>query len=182
MWYNEEENDFVELETTLDEKNSTVSITTTHFSKYMVIDKYKWFEAWAVEFDYNPTGGASGAPTIPVKYNTVLAIDCSGSMDWNDPISIRSGINSAYDALHPYTCNRITAAEGFIKYMNSNDETAIVLFTDSANTASSMTTDKETLKLALQKMYSNGGTSFSAALNASIKQIESAEKNFKRCK
>ena len=176
LWYNEEENDFVELETTLDEKNSTVSITTTHFSKYMVIDKYKWFEAWAVEFDYNPTGGASGAPTVPVKYNTVLAIDCSGSMDWNDPISIRSGINSAYDALHPYTCNRITAAEGFIKYMNSNDETAIVLFTDSANTASSMTTDKETLKLALQKMYSNGGTSFSAALNASIKQIESAEK------
>ncbi len=176
LWYNEEENDFVELETTLDEENSTVSITTTHFSKYMVIDKYKWFEAWAVEFDYNPTGGASGAPTIPVKYNTVLAIDCSGSMDWNDPISIRSGINSAYDALHPYTCNRITAAEGFIKYMNSNDETAIVLFTDSANTASSMTTDKETLKLALQKMYSNGGTSFSAALNASIKQIESAEK------
>lgn len=175
LWYNEEENDFVELETTLDEENSTVSITTTHFSKYMVIDKYKWFEAWAVEFDYNPTGGASGAPTIPVKYNTVLAIDCSGSMDWNDPISIRSGINSAYDALHPYTCNRITAAEGFIKYMNSNDETAIVLFTDSANTASSMTTDKETLKLALQKMYSNGGTSFSAALNASIKQIDSVE-------
>lgn len=59
--------------------------------------------------------------------------------------------------------------------MNSNDETAIVLFTDSANTASSMTTDKETLKLALQKMYSNGGTSFSAALNASIKQIDSVE-------
>ena len=142
----------------------------------MVIDKYKWFEAWAVEFDYNPTGGASGAPTIPVKYNTVLAIDCSGSMDWNDHISIKSGINSAYDALHPYTCNRITAAEGFIKYMNSDDETAIVLFTDRANIAAPMTTDKETLKLALQKMYSNGGTSFSAALNASIKQIDSAEK------
>ena len=176
LWYDEENYEFVELETFYDYENSTVSIETTHFSKYMVIDKYKWFEAWAVEFDYNPTGGASGAPTIPVKYNTVLAIDCSGSMDWNDPISIRSGINSAYDALHPYTCNRITAAEGFIKYMNSNDETAIVLFTDSANTASSMTTDKETLKLALQKMYSNGGTSFSAALNASIKQIESAEK------
>ena len=60
--------------------------------------------------------------------------------------------------------------------MNSNDETAIVLFTDRANTASTMTTDKETLKLALQKMYSNGGTSFSAALNASFKQIDSAEK------
>lgn len=67
LWYNEEENEFVELETTLDEENSTASIVTTHFSKYMVIDKYKWFEAWAVEFDYNPTGGASGAPTIPLS-------------------------------------------------------------------------------------------------------------------
>lgn len=134
----------------LNEANGTASITTTHFSKYMVIDKYKWFEAWAVEFDYNPTGGASGAPTIPVKYNTVLAIDCSGSMDWNDHISIKSGINSAYDALHPYTCNRITAAEGFIKYMNSDDETSIVLFTDRANTAAPMTPDKESLKIALQ--------------------------------
>lgn len=182
LWYNEEENEFVELESALDEDNSTVRITTTHFSKYMEIDKYEWFKAWAVEFDYNPTGGGPGAPTIPVKYNTVLAIDCSGSMDWNDPISIRSGINSADEARYPHTCNRITAAEGFIKYMNLNDETAIVLFTDRANTASTMTTDKKTLKLALQKMYSNGGTSFSAALNASFKQIDSAEKNNKRRK
>ena len=176
LWYNEEEDEFVELETTLNEVDGTASIVTTHFSKYMVVDKYEWYKAWAVEFDYNPTGGASGAPTIPVKYNTVLAIDCSGSMDWNDHISIKSGINSAYDALHPYTCNRITAAEGFIRYMNSDDETAIVFFTDSADAAALMTNDKEVLKLALQKMYSNGGTSFSAALNASIAQIDRADK------
>lgn len=97
MWYNEEDNEFVELETTLDEENSTASITTTHFSKYMVVDKYDWFAAWAVEFNYNPTGDAPGAPSIPVKYNTVLAIDCSGSMDWNDHISVKSGINSALE-------------------------------------------------------------------------------------
>lgn len=42
--------------------------------------------------------------------------------------------------------------------------------------AGQQTPDKESLKIALQKMYSNGGTSFSAALNASIKQIDSAEK------
>ena len=57
LWYNEEENEFVEIETTLDEETGTVSITTTHFSKYMVVDKYEWYKAWAVEFDYNPTGG-----------------------------------------------------------------------------------------------------------------------------
>ena len=176
LWYNEEENEFIELETILDEVNSTASITTTHFSKYMVVDKRAWFEAWAVELDYNPTGGAPGAPSIPVKYNTVLAIDCSGSMDWNDHISVKSGINSAYDAQYPYTCNRITAAEGFIRYMHPIDETAIVFFTSSTTVAAKMTNDKETLKLALQGMKDNGGTSFSAAINASIAQIDSAEK------
>ncbi len=66
--------------------------------------------------------------------------------------------------------------------MNSRIETAIVLFTDSANTASSMTTDKETLKLARFQKMCTAEQVFSAALNASIKQIESAEKNFKRRK
>lgn len=176
LWYNEEENEFVELETTLNEENSTASVVTTHFSKYMVVDKYQWFRAWSEEFDYNPTGDGTGAPTIPVKYNTVLAIDCSGSMSGNDPISTKSSINSAYDAQHRYICNRITAAEEFIKYMKLDDETAIVLFTDSAYTVAPITSDKETLKLALQKMYSYGNTSFSAALNASITQINSAKK------
>ena len=35
LWYNEEDDEFVELETVLDEENSTASIVTTHFSKYM---------------------------------------------------------------------------------------------------------------------------------------------------
>lgn len=174
LWYNEEKNDFVELETILDDENSTASITTTHFSKYMIVDRKAWFDAWAVELNYNPTGGAPGAPSIPVKYNTVLAIDCSGSMDWNDHISIKSGINSAYDAQHPYTCNRITAAEGFLRYMGSTDDTAVVFFTDYASIASPLTKNTEELKLALQKMRDNGGTSFSAALNASMAQIDTA--------
>ncbi len=33
LWYNEEDNEFVELETMLNEANGTASITTTHFSK-----------------------------------------------------------------------------------------------------------------------------------------------------
>lgn len=38
LWYDEEENEFVELESALDEEHSTVSITTTHFSKYMMMN------------------------------------------------------------------------------------------------------------------------------------------------
>ena len=51
LWYNEEENDFVELETTLDKENCTVSIVTTHFSKYMVVDRKAWFENWRKIYD-----------------------------------------------------------------------------------------------------------------------------------
>ena len=38
LWYDEENDNFVELDTILDEENSTVSVETTHFSKYMIVD------------------------------------------------------------------------------------------------------------------------------------------------
>lgn len=46
LWYDEENDNFVELDTVLDEDNSTVSVETTHFSKYMLVDKVEWFNAW----------------------------------------------------------------------------------------------------------------------------------------
>ncbi len=46
LWYDEENDNFVELDTMLDEENSTVSVETTHFSKYMLVDKVEWFNAW----------------------------------------------------------------------------------------------------------------------------------------
>lgn len=169
LWYNEEENEFVELETALDEMNGTVSVSTTHFSKYMIVDKKAWFDAWAVELNYNPTSGVPGAPSIPVKYNTVLAIDCSGSMDGNDRITWK------VDWGFKKTCQRIDAANRFIEYMHASDETAIVFFASRASIASAMTSDKDALKKALQKLSDNGGTSFCAALGTAIEQIESAK-------
>ena len=46
LWYDEENDNFVELDTILDEENSTVSVETKHFSKYMLVDKVEWFNAW----------------------------------------------------------------------------------------------------------------------------------------
>ncbi len=167
LWYNEENYEFVELETLYDYENSTVSIETTHFSRYMVVDKYLWYEAWAVEFNYNPAEeGTYGEPTI--RYNTVLAIDCSGSMSSNDPITTISGIDSLYESQHSKTCQRIKAVTGFINNMNDCDKAAVVLFTGSAYEAAKMTNDAETLRLALQKISSNGDTSFNAAISTSI--------------
>lgn len=160
LWYNEEENEFIELETTLDEENGTASIVTTHFSRYMVVDKKAWFDAWAIEFNYHPSSDSvsHGAPTI--RYNTVLAIDCSGSMSWNDPNS-----------------QRADAAEKFIEYMHPNDKTAIVFFTSSAQLAASMSNDAAALKNTLNRIYSSGGTDFSAALNKALSAFDAKDIN-----
>ena len=171
LWYDEDNYQFVELDTNYDETNSLVSIQTTHFSRYMIVDKYQWYEAWAIEFDYNP--GAEGTHGEPdIYHNTVLAIDCSGSMDTYDRISIRPGIDSVYESLFPKNCKRIDAATEFIRNMNSVDKTSVVLFTDSANTAQKMTGNKEDLKLSLQNVTSSGGTNFYSALIESYNAFE----------
>lgn len=162
LWHDVENHEFVELATILDEVNSTVSVETTHFSKYMIVDKEKWFEAWSKKFNYNPKQDYVAAPNI--KYNTVLAIDCSGSMKTNDPITTQN---------NRYVCERINAAEGFVKIMNSSDQTAIVLFDSTAKVAVDMTSDKDKLKNALQKVVSSGGTSFDAAIKASLAELDS---------
>jgi len=165
LWYDEENYKFVELETVLDSDSSTASVVTPHFSKYMVVDKSSWYKAWAQTFNYNPTAASpSGDGT---KNNTVLAIDCSGSMDTYDKIMTLT-VTSPSDALHPHTCERIKAADGFIDNMRAGDKAAVVLFTSSATTAQSMTNDKDALKAAVQRITSSGGTSFTAAVTASV--------------
>lgn len=151
LWYNEKENEFVELESALDEDNSTVSITTTHFSKYMVIDKYEWFKTWAVEFDYRPSGDGSD---FKLTYDTVIAIDCSGSMSSYDT----TGTNS----------KRAQAASNFFATMREGDRAGIVTFTGSATTTCGLTDSQTGLLNGLKNIRSYGGTSFRAALSTAL--------------
>lgn len=48
LWYDRENDNFVELETTHDAENSTVSVETTHFSDYMLADSMLWYTNWDV--------------------------------------------------------------------------------------------------------------------------------------
>lgn len=167
LWYDEDNQQFVEIDTVLDEANGTASIETTHFSKYMLVNSADWYEAWATEIDYNP-----GFDSKNIHYNTILAIDCSGSMGSSDPITKKTNINSQYDAMYRYQCHRIKGATTFINRMSQDDNTAIVLFSDHARVTVSMTNDKQDLRLALQQIRNSGGTSFNEALNTSLKEFD----------
>ena len=101
MWYNEEENRFDELDTTLDADDSTVTIVTTHFSKYMVVDRQAWFDNWR-EIYARFENLLSINPSV-----TAICVDCSGSMFWNAPYF------TTYD--HSTTCYRNLAVKQCLK-------------------------------------------------------------------
>lgn len=164
LWHDEENHNFEELETFFDEENSKVYIETTHFSCYMVVDRNKWYEAWAVRFNYNPNRDHPSAPSL--EYNTVLAIDCSGSMYTNDPF-----VSNSYGT--STSCERINASAGFINNMNPTDKAAIVLFDSYAQLAQGLTSSKDSLIAALSQIRSSGGTSFDQAITKSVDVITS---------
>ena len=176
LWYDEENYQFVELDTIYDEENCLVSIETTHFSRYMVVDKYQWFEAWSMQFNYNPSREHVGDNYAGYNKNyTVLTIDCSGSMSSNDPIRTKTDINSAYDAQFSKTCGRISASEKFISLMMGDDLTSIVLFDNYAFDTMAMTDNQEQLKLGLQNVCDRGGTEFLPAIKSSLDMFSESE-------
>lgn len=166
LWYDETNNKYVELETVLDATSSTVSTTVTHFSRYMIVDRNKWFSAWSRELNYHNNSHAV------ISCNTVLAIDCSGSMYSADPIT--SSTQSSPPYATTYKSNRHTAARNFINSLDSNDRAAIIAFDDYAYTLCSLTSDKNVLNTSLSGLYSEGGTSFDDALRASIDELNSS--------
>ena len=49
-WYDEENNQIVILDNSVvDKTNKTITVHTTHFSKYIVINKSQWYDVWSQE-------------------------------------------------------------------------------------------------------------------------------------
>ncbi len=145
LWYNEDEQRFVEMETISNSENSTLTVTVEHFSKYLIVDSSKWYEAWS-ENNY-PTNGNT--------LHTAITIDCSSSMLYNDP-----------------NLYRITAANSFVDVMNAADLASVIFFSDGANEKQDLTNDKEALKDAIDEVFSKGTTNYEAALRYSINSLE----------
>ena len=152
MWYDEDNDIFVLQESTVDTTNHTVSAIVNHFSKYMVVDKQQWFNAWRNSMDYM-------SPTRSI-FATVIVIDCSGSMDTNDPI-----VNG--------TCSRILAAENYINAKTDSDQVAIITYGSNVSLDCHLTTDKTTAINILRSSVNSdaGGTNTLNALNAAINEL-----------
>ncbi len=147
LWYNEEEQRFEEMETTRDNSDDTLSITTTHFSKYLIVDCNRWYAAW----------NANYYPSSNIDLHTAITIDCSSSMNSNDPNRCR-----------------VDAAKGFVNVMRDNDMASVTLFASHVSTQSlgTLTKDKDLLKETIDNVTSLGITNYEEALQHSINSLD----------
>ena len=155
LWYNESDYKFEELETTYDFDNSSVSIETTHFSKYMIVDKESWLKAWNKELNYTSSNYEQS------KCYSVLAIDCSGSMYNNDYIDNNN-------------CKRAEAVKNFINTMDSDDKAAIITFDDNTTVEVELTDNKDKLLEATKSFYHSGGTNFNNAIETATELLQNS--------
>lgn len=157
LWYNEKEEEFVLLDATVDTEMNSVSVSTSHFSEYMLVDKQQWYEKWRMNLDYGRETSESGETNY---YDIVLAIDSSGSMSWNDSSNLR-----------------LDAAKGFVNAFIGEDQGAVVDFDSDANLKIHLTQNKEDIKAAIDTIDSYGGTNINQAVTTSIEELTSSYAN-----
>lgn len=147
LWYDETTQRLVDMEAALDSTNYTLTFTTSHFSKYLIVDCDEWYEAWTDNY----------YPTSNIVLHTAITIDCSSSMSYNDPNRCR-----------------IDAAKGFVEIMGDNDMASVTLFASHVNSNSlgTLTTDKNLLNQTIDSVTSIGVTNYEEALQYSINSLD----------
>ncbi|GHH98682.1 hypothetical protein AM1BK_22250 [Neobacillus kokaensis] len=63
IWYDEKEEMYKSPDAVLDASKNTISVETTHFGEYVVVDKTKWLELWNKKIDYPVTKSVKATKT-----------------------------------------------------------------------------------------------------------------------
>ena len=94
MWYDEENHWFqiLDEDSIVDTVNNTVSYTTTHFSKYLLVNKNIWFETWNAAVDY---GQEIIAKNITGEKDFVFVVEESKTLN----LDLIDSINELEDGL-----------------------------------------------------------------------------------
>lgn len=149
MWYDEENGVYqiLDNETVLDKEKQTVSYKTTHFSKYMVVDKNIWYNTWRTNIDYRV------GTTTKVYYDFAFVVDTSGSMSGQS-------INYAKQSMN-----------NFVDCLADSDNACLVSFASNAYLNAYLGATKEYLHTAINSLNASGGTYVSKGLNMALNQL-----------
>lgn len=149
MWYDEENQlyQILDQDTVVDTQKNTLSYTTTHFSKYMVVDKEIWYNTWRNTIDYR-----SGS-VEKTYFDFAFVVDTSGSM---------SGNSISYAK---------TAMNNFIDCLADDDNGCLISFANNASLLSPLGSTKAQLHSGVNSLYASGGTRVSAGLSMGVNQL-----------
>ncbi|WP_323960987.1 VWA domain-containing protein [Arthrobacter sp. JZ12] len=132
----------------VDAAAGTVTVTVDHFSTYAVFDIVNWNETWTAKENPCRTRSDGGGDDV-VFLDLALSIDSSGSMVWNDPEGLRRD-----------------AAKNFVDALLPEDRAAVIDFDSRARILQPLTTNKDAVKSAIDRIDDVGGTSISAGVSA----------------
>ncbi len=160
LWYDEENYEFVELDTNHNSHLGWVSVKTNHFSKYMIVDQKEWYDAWAEEKNY----GIRGHENYD-EYYTMFLIESNRSISEIDPISVRKYYTNG-DYYYEEECYRRGFVENYVNSMSDNEKVSIYTFNYGLTSRSQFSQDKEYLKTQLIPIddYDGGVVSISSTL------------------
>lgn len=150
FWLDESANAWVPVggNQSVDAAAGTVTVTVDHFSTYAVFDIVNWNETWTAKDNPCRTRTDGGGNDV-VLLDLALSIDSSGSMVWNDPDGLRR-----------------EAAKNFVDALLPEDRAAVIDFDSSARVLQNLTTNKDAVKGAIDRIDDVGGTSISAGVRA----------------
>lgn len=149
MWYDEENGVYqiLDNETVLDKEKQTVSYKTTHFSKYMVVDKNIWYNTWRTNIDYRV------GTTTKLYYDFAFVVDTSGSMEGQRIEYAKQSMNN------------------FVDCLTDNDNACLVSFESNTYLKARLGATKGTLHTAINSLNAYGGTYVSSGLNMALNQL-----------
>ncbi|KSV60058.1 hypothetical protein ASU35_17515 [Acetivibrio ethanolgignens] len=159
IYYCDETNQSIVLieNQTLNPNTGEISAEISHFSRYILLNKKSFDKIWDNEI--KPPVADN---TTNKKLVIAMSIDSSGSMSSNDPSGIRKD-----------------AAKLFVSKLREKDEAAVVDFDSSAILLSELTSDKNVLNNAIDKVDSSGGTNIGAGISLSLNQISNEQNSAK---
>ncbi|MBI0579478.1 DUF3289 family protein [Neobacillus cucumis] len=97
IWYNEEKEMYEGLNAELNASKNTISVETTHFGEFLLVDKKKWLELWSREIDYSREKGKNDQAASSNKLNDIVPSDESGDGGIDTTDSDGDGLYDIYE-------------------------------------------------------------------------------------
>ena len=152
LWYDEDRDEMIIMDSSVDAENGTIEFKTDHFSEYIVVDLETWEAAW----NQRVVRIRNDADAFDISF----VIDDSGSMTSNDPQKLR-----------------IEAVENFIEILRDQDNYSIIKFESSADTIKEL--NDEPSEDWQDNFRSSGGTNITNGVTSGITTLSEENENYK---